>query len=305
MEELGLEGGFAILFVLPDSFPYRQRSLSDQDLDAAELDRMHLKATGELEVSPDQFGEEDVLTAVVPSAAAFYHHPHMSTTRRDLARSSKVTPAMWNKFNHIILRDSGTLSFSQPGSLGTMFGGWGKVLGPARTSAGAVLAPGGLSELRVETRQLGVKAFVRASITLTPTGGYAVEAPKAYNDFHGSELDSASVVNGHNGPIGEGTARPRVRINVLLHPIVDDLVAMGVVSSVPGVLPILLSDPGSRASFYNVLVQSNYISEVEGRVGASYESRIIQVHCCMLFIPYFFVRNTLLSIFFFADNQEY
>lgn len=276
MEELGLEGAFSILFVLPDSFPYRQRALSDQDLDAAELDRMHLKATGELEVSPDRFGEDDVLTAVVPSAAAFYHFPHVCTTRRDLARSSKVTPAMWNKYNHIILRDSGTLLFSQPGSLGTMFGGWGKVLAPSRTSAGAVHALGGLSELRVETRQLGVKAFVRGTITLTPTGGYAVEAPKAYNDFNGSELDSASVANGHSA-FGEGAARQRVHINVLLHPIVNDLVAMGVVRSVPGVPPILLSDPGSRANFYNVLVQTNYVSEVEGRVGASYESRIVQV----------------------------
>ena len=297
MSELGLEEQFSILFVLPDTFPYRERTFSDADLDAAELDYMHLKATGELLLPLEAAASEPgrVLTAVIPCAAAFYHFPRVATSRADLAGSEQSSPRQCGRYNHIILRDDGTLTSSQPGAIGNLFGSWGQPVRGTRATAASVGY--GLSELRVETRKQGVKAFVRGTITLTPTGGYVIDAPKTFNDA-GSDLDGVSAVGSTAVVENNGLAWPRVRINVLQHAIVDDLVAMGVVSSAPDALPVLLSEPGTSRDVYNVLVSTSHIKEVEGRVGPSFESRIVQV-CSVLFLMIIFIRY---FIYFFMSH---
>ncbi len=295
MEELELEGQFSILFVLPVDFPYKQRVLSDSDIDTAELDRMQLKATGELKVNEDTLGEEVLITAIIPSAPWFYFSsPRVATYRKHLTKPDSVVTSVWSRYNHIILKDSGILAVSQANN--SLLAGCSKKMPerPVRVKLDVSTRQRLLSELRVEEQKQGVKSYVRGSITLTPTGGYAVVAPKVYlalddlnlrhtTDGTHSEFDGASSVAGSEGVRSSartttGTARPLVHINVLVHPIVDDLVAMGVVqASSDAPPPVLLSPPGGHKDCYDVLVQTNYISEVQGRVGTSFETRVEQV----------------------------
>lgn len=299
MEELELEGQFSILFVLPDNFPYQQRQLSDTDVDTAELDRMQLKATGELTVS-EHSAEDLLITAIIPSAAWFYFSsPRLATTRKHLAKPDSVVTSTWSRYNHIILKDSGILAVSQAN--GSLLAGCSKKLPdrPVRAMLDVTTRQRLLSELRVEAQKEGVKSYVRGSITLTPTGGYAVVAPKVClvlddlkHTTDGGSSDGITTVEAAIAthaltiaPFDGEPPRPRVRINVLVHPIVDDLVAMGVVRTSPDAPPpILLSPPGSHKDQYDVLVQTNYISEVEGRVGTSYETRVEQVSMYYIFL---------------------
>ena len=293
MEELELEGQFSILFVLPDNFPYKQRVLSESDMDTIELDRMQLKATGELKVKEETMGEELLITAIIPSAAWFYFSsPRVVTYRKHLTKPDSVVTSVWSRYNHIILKDSGILAVSQANN--SLLAGCSKKMPerPVRVRLDVSTRQRLLSELRVEEQKQGVKSYVRGSITLTPTGGYAVVAPKVClalddlkhaTDGTRSEIDGTSSVGDFDG-VGSstrtaaGAARPCVHINVLVHPIVDDLVAMGVVQASPDAPPpVLLSPPGGYKDCYDVLVQTNYISEVQGRVGTSYETRVEQV----------------------------
>lgn len=348
MHELGLEGIFSIYFILPVGFTYKERIMSEIDQDAAELDKAHLKATGELKVTvTESVGEEEegggelILTAVIPSAAAFYYFPRVTTSHDELIRPHHCQPSHWARFHHVILHDDGTLCAALPGSIGGIFGTWGKSLVAASHAPQHVgrKPTTGLSELRVETRKVDAKSsLVRGSITLTPTGGYMIEAPKVFNDHDYdmvSEMDSASVEvvnaisvasqahaqaqahgNEHNNDHGQrgaphgshggsclgsrdgdGPRRPRVRIQVFVHPIVEDLVTMGVVRVDRGIMPILLSDPDGHSNIYNVLVPTSYIREVEGRVGPSFESRIVQVNKLNCFFLYMWLFIYVVNCF--------
>lgn len=283
---VNLESQFSIFYILPDSYTYKERVLSDTDKDALEMDILTLKAT----MSDDKWAttvSDPLVVAVVPSIAAFFHLRQAHANRNDLTRPGEKLAAQWNKYSHIVMEADGTLTSTSSALIGHKGSAFNMFRSPGKSRSNSLVECVRPSELRVEMRKQGVKVLVRGTISIPVMSGYSIEAPSTVPEFEGSLLDECSGTDLEDGSQAGEQANPArvVVINVLHHQVIDDLIAMGVVKgegSEPALLlcdaPVSMTRPNGRAcKVYNVAVETGHLKSGEVVGGKVTDMRISQV----------------------------
>ena len=223
-----------------------------------------------------------VVAIAMPSLPAFFYYPHIHTTRKDLQPTTVHPPSQWKKFNRIQVDRDGILVPAEERFPSHHHHGVSE-----RRLQHMIQAAERIPELNVTPYRVGKVMHVRGVLHLPVLDGYVVEAPTMCCALH--KPTTSSLTNTQSTDEGDSSTShiaPTVRINLLTHAVVDDLMAMGVVSSGAEDDPPIIICPqpathtrldGSSCVTYHVAVQSQYIREVADIVGETCEFRVRKV----------------------------
>lgn len=270
------------MYVLPESLTYQERQMSALEQDAAELDGLSL--TSAVYSTNSAASASAIVAIVMPSLAAFHFYQCIYTTRDDLTKDPKVSPSSWKKYGFLRVSVDGIMTPAPE-----------KIASRSELEARTTMAVERIPELNVSTSPSelvggGQQVVVRGLLYLPVVGGFVIEAPTMIRP-NSPTVASGTVIAGASTS-GNGST---IRINVLHHPVVDDLCSLGVIppssdsagegrGNAEEHTILVCSQPGTHSRTdgsvcraYHVAVESRFIGEVKGTVGVAYESRIRQV----------------------------